>query len=72
VPEGSKVLRLANGAIENPDTKRQDLPPALSNEQIYQAVRVHHYTLKDVGNFVGLLYFSICMISKRFHETMKS
>jgi hypothetical protein len=42
------------------------------NERIYQAVRVHHYTLREVGDFVGLLYSSISMIAKRFHETKKS
>jgi hypothetical protein len=45
---------------------------ATRNERIYQAVRVHHYTLREVGDFVGLLYSSISMIAKRFHETMKS
>jgi REP element-mobilizing transposase RayT len=42
------------------------------NERIYQAVRVHHYTLRGVGNFVGLLYSTISMIAKRVGETMKS
>jgi len=69
VPEGSKVLRLARG---NPDAKRHGLTAALPNERIYQAVRVHHYTLREVGNFVGLFYSSSSMIAKRFHETMKS
>jgi len=45
---------------------------ATRNEKIYQAVRVHRYTLREVGDFVGLLYSSISMIAKRFHETMKS
>ena len=45
---------------------------ATRNERIYQAVRVHHYTLREAGDFVGLLYSSISMIAKRFHETMKS
>jgi REP element-mobilizing transposase RayT len=45
---------------------------ATRNERIYQAMRVHHYTLREVGDFVGLLYSSISMIAKRFHETMKS
>jgi len=42
------------------------------NERIYQAVRVHHYTLREVGDYVGLLYSTISMIAKRVHETMKS
>jgi len=45
---------------------------ATRNERIYQAVRVHHYTLREVGDFVGLLYSSISMIAKRFRETLKS
>ena len=53
------------------DVALQDLTLA-SNERIYQAVRVHHYTLREVGDFVGLLYSSISMIAKHFHETMKS
>ncbi|MCK4394753.1 addiction module toxin RelE, partial [Candidatus Bipolaricaulota bacterium] len=42
------------------------------NERIYQAVRAHHYTLREVGDFVGLLYSTISMIAKRVGETMKS
>ena len=42
------------------------------NERIYQAVRVHHYTLREVGDCVGLLYSTISGIAKRVHETMKS
>ncbi|MCK4681890.1 hypothetical protein KAT59_02540 [Candidatus Bipolaricaulota bacterium] len=45
---------------------------ATRNERIYQAMRVHHYTLREVGDCVGLLYSSISMIAKRLHETMKS
>jgi putative transposase len=45
---------------------------ATRNERIYQAVRVHHYTLREVGDYVGLLYSTISMIAKRVHETMKS
>ncbi|MCK4681686.1 addiction module toxin RelE, partial [Candidatus Bipolaricaulota bacterium] len=29
---------------------------ATRNERIYQAARLHHYTLREVGDFVGLLY----------------
>jgi len=45
---------------------------AVRNERIYQAVRVHHYTLREVGDCVGLLYSTISVIAKRVHETMKS
>jgi len=45
---------------------------ATRNERIYQAVRVHHYTLREVGNHVGLLYSTVSLIAKRVHETMKS
>jgi hypothetical protein len=45
---------------------------ATRNERIYQAARVHHYTLREVGDFVGLLYSSISIIAKRLHETLKS
>ena len=41
------------------------------NKRIYQAVRVHHYRLREVGDFVGLLYSSISMIAKRSSEPMK-
>jgi len=45
---------------------------ATRNERIYQAVRIHHYTLREVGDCVGLLYSTISVIAKRVHETMKS
>ena len=45
---------------------------ATRNERIYQAVRVHHYTLREVGDHVGLLYSTISVIAKRIHEKMKS
>jgi hypothetical protein len=45
---------------------------ATRNERIYQAVRIHHYTLREVGDHVGLLYSTISVITKRVHETMKS
>jgi len=45
---------------------------ATRNERIYQAVRIHHYTLREVGDHVGLLYSTISVIAKRVHETMKS
>ena len=51
---------------------RDVLDKAARNEQIYQAVRVHHYTLREVGDYVGLLYSTISVIAKRVHEMMKS
>lgn len=45
---------------------------ATRNDQIYQAVRIHHYTLREVGDHVGLLYSTISNIVKRVHETQKS
>jgi len=45
---------------------------AMRNERIYQAVRIHHYTLREVGDHVGLLYSTVSVIAKRVHETMKS
>jgi len=45
---------------------------ATRNERIYQAVRVHHYTLREVGDCVGLLYSTISVIAKRVHEATKS
>ena len=38
---------------------------ATRDEQIYQAVRVHHYTLKEVGGFVGLRYSTISVIARQ-------
>jgi len=38
------------------------------DEQIYQAVRVHHYTLKEVGGLVGLRYSTISVIAKQIDE----
>jgi putative transposase len=45
---------------------------ATRNERIHQAVRVHHYTLREVGNHVGLLYSTVSLIAKHIHETLKS
>jgi len=46
--------------------------PGIPNERIYQAVRVHHYTPREVGDCVGVLYSMISVIAKRVHKTMKS
>jgi len=45
---------------------------ATRNERIYQAVRVYHYKLREVGDHVELLYSTISVIAKRVHETIKS
>lgn len=45
---------------------------ATRNERIYQAVRIHHYTLREVGDCVELLYSTISVIAKRVHATMAS
>ncbi len=44
---------------------------ATRDEQIYQAVRVHHYTLKEVGGFVRLRYSTISVIARRVHQRKK-
>jgi hypothetical protein len=41
------------------------------NQQIHEAVRVHEYTLKKVGNFLGLYYSTISVIAKRSDEEKK-
>ena len=41
------------------------------NEQIYQAVRVHEYTLKEVADFVGLYYSTVSVIAKRVTDEKK-
>jgi len=41
------------------------------NEQIYQAVRVHRYTLKEVGALVGLRHSTISVIARRVHQRNK-
>jgi len=42
------------------------------NKQIYQAIRLHHYTLQEVGDHVGLLYSTVSVIAKRVHERATS
>lgn len=39
------------------------------NERIYLATRVHGYTLKEVGNFLGLYYSTISTIATRVDES---
>ncbi|MBC7221679.1 transposase [Candidatus Bipolaricaulota bacterium] len=38
------------------------------DERIYQAVRVHGYTLKEVAEFLGLHYSTVSLIAKRVEE----
>jgi REP element-mobilizing transposase RayT len=42
---------------------------ATRNERIHQAVRVYHYTLREVGDFLGLYFSTISVIAKRVGET---
>ena len=44
---------------------------ATRNERIHQAVRVHHYTLREVGDFLGLYFSTISVIAKRVDEIKK-
>ena len=46
--------------------------PGIPNERIYQAVRVHHYTPREVGDCVGVLCSTIGVIAKRVQKTIKS
>jgi hypothetical protein len=41
------------------------------DEQIHEAVRVHHYTLRQVGDFLGLYFSTIGVIAKRVNVTKK-
>lgn len=41
---------------------------ATRDERIYQAVRVHRYTLKEVAECVGLLYSTVSVIATRVDE----
>lgn len=42
------------------------------DERIYQAVRVHGYTLKQVAEAVGLSYSTVSVIAKRVAESRES
>jgi len=44
---------------------------ASRNEQVYQAVQVHEYTLKEVADYLGLYYSTISVITKRVAEEKK-
>ncbi len=39
------------------------------NECIYEAIRIHQYRLKEVGDFLGLYYSTISAIAKRVTES---
>ena len=41
------------------------------NRRIYEAVRIHRYSLSEVGDRVGLLYSTISMIAKKQHEILR-
>jgi len=42
-----------------------DVSPMITrNEWIHQAVQVHHYTLREVGDFLGLYFSTISVIVK--------
>jgi len=45
---------------------------ATRNERIHQAVRVHHYTLREVGDSLGLHFSTISLIAKRVDEAKMS
>lgn len=42
------------------------------NEQIYQAVRVYEYKLKEVSDFLGLYYSTISVIAKRVAQVKQT
>jgi len=40
----------------------------MRNERIHEAVRMHQYTLSEVGEFLGLAYSTISLIARRVEE----
>jgi len=44
---------------------------ATRNERVHQAVRVYRYTLKEVGDFLGLYFSTISVIANRVNQTEK-
>lgn len=44
----------------------------LRNERIYEAVRTHRYTLRQVGEYVGLRYSTISVIAKKVRDRRES
>ena len=83
IEEIGPLLNNQLAATEIPRYQRLAARPALAalfedvhdkasrNEQIYQAVRVHEYTLKEVADFVGLYYSTISVIAKQVAEERK-
>jgi len=43
-------------------------PRMTRNEWIHQAVQVHHHTLGEVGDFLGLYFSTISVIVRRVDE----
>ncbi|MEA3238855.1 MAG: addiction module toxin RelE, partial [Candidatus Bipolaricaulota bacterium] len=41
------------------------------NVRIYDAVRLHHYTLQEVGNYLGLHFSTISVIAKQQDEAIQ-
>jgi len=67
---GGKDNRTAvKEAVQVVGSTRRDLVP---NEQIYHAVQVHKYRLKEVADFVGLECYTISIIANRTAEAGKT
>jgi hypothetical protein len=67
---GCKRLKVVEGSHRPFQVFARDVPDkATRNERIHQAVRVHHYTLREVGDFLGLYFSTISVIAKRVGET---
>ena len=45
---------------------------ATRNERIHQAVRVHHYTIREGGDLLGLHFSTISVIAKRVDDAKKN
>ena len=48
------------------------LNEATRNERTHQAVRVHHYTLREAGDSLGLHFSTVSVIAKRVDEAKKN
>jgi REP element-mobilizing transposase RayT len=83
VEELKPLLKERSAWTEIPREQRLAVRPSLSdlfaevrdrtdrNERIHDAVRLHEYTLKEVGDFLGLHYSTISVIAKRVAEARK-
>ena len=83
IEEIGPLLNKQLAATEIPRHQRLAARPALTtlfehvrdkasrNEQIYQAVRVHEYALKEVADYLGLYYSTISVIAKQIAEEKK-